>query len=512
MSAGTELKVLDSKWTLGCLVTVKAQVMTRDDSTGMWVPLSGGGMSVVSLHRVLTPRADNDGDDVTYVILGQRIADRSVALNCELLSDFQYTSVNPTFHHWTTDNRRFGLTFQTSSDATAFHRGIQKLQQKMRLEDSGSDPQLDKKTQEITDILQDEDISMPSRVLKETEEEPGNSDTFTNEGCSTFEPKQAPKTTPRMPCITPQIFIKQPQLPATQLAHLRTNPPPNILSQVPPPVGSSSPPGVTDKTRGITLGDYGFYVDVSTNSVGLDGPQGGWLEGDVKDIGQKVRRLSIPSDEADDLIYFSGSYVQFARNDPEKHDYCYPSLDTFKFPPYGTMPRSPYAEPQQVRLSTPVPVPIPIKSRHRWLRWKRSCAAGAGPAHLRPPQKPVRKSRCAYCDEFFTPEENFRGACKDAPDRILACIKAATCVCCRDAVLYHCKGGEDDDNAVNDELDCRYRDRRSGGGGGGSCRRRVITILICLVVPCLWCYLPLRACHRVGVSCQCCGPRHKAAR
>lgn len=337
-------------------------------------------------------------------------------------------------------------------------------------------------------------------ALKESEEEQENSETFTNEGRSTFQPEQVPKTTPRMPCITPQIFIKQPQAPATQLAHLRSKPSPNILSQVPPTLGSGSSPGVTDNTRGITLGDYGFYVDVSANSVGgLDGNQSAWLEGDVKDIGQKVRRLSIPANEADDFIYFSGSYVQFARNNPEKHDYCYPSLDTFKFPPYGTMPRSPYADSQQVRLSTPVPVPIPIKSRHRWLRWKR---AGA---HMRP-QKPVRKSRCVYCDEFFTPEENFRGACKDAPDRILACIKTATCVCCRDAVLYHCKGGEDEDNAVNDELDCRYRDRRGG------CRRRVITILICLMVPCLWCYLPLRACHRLGVSCQCCGPRHKAAR
>ena len=63
------------------MVKVKAQVMTRDEGTGMWVPMSGGGMSVVSLHRVLArcvAGLNDDADDAAYVILGQRIADKSV--------------------------------------------------------------------------------------------------------------------------------------------------------------------------------------------------------------------------------------------------------------------------------------------------------------------------------------------------------------------------------------------------------------------------------------------------
>jgi len=59
-----------------CLARVKAQVMTRDESTGGWVPLGRGGMSVVGLRRLITAT----GDDVTteYRLHGQRIADQSV--------------------------------------------------------------------------------------------------------------------------------------------------------------------------------------------------------------------------------------------------------------------------------------------------------------------------------------------------------------------------------------------------------------------------------------------------
>lgn len=32
----------------------------------------------------------------------------------------------PTFHHWRTGEKRFGLTFQTAADARAFDKGVRK--------------------------------------------------------------------------------------------------------------------------------------------------------------------------------------------------------------------------------------------------------------------------------------------------------------------------------------------------------------------------------------------------
>ena len=62
------------------LVRVQAQVMTRDDSSGGWVPMGGGGLSYVGLvrrHRAGTEENTNRKHE--YLIYGQRIADESVS-------------------------------------------------------------------------------------------------------------------------------------------------------------------------------------------------------------------------------------------------------------------------------------------------------------------------------------------------------------------------------------------------------------------------------------------------
>ena len=41
------------------------------------------------------------------------------------MKDIQYTKANPKFHHWNTDQKRFGLTFERFDDAKAFDRCIQ---------------------------------------------------------------------------------------------------------------------------------------------------------------------------------------------------------------------------------------------------------------------------------------------------------------------------------------------------------------------------------------------------
>lgn len=331
-------------------------------------------------------------------------------------------------------------------------------------------------------------------------------------------PPAPPRATPRPPqCITPNIQIKHHHQIIASPPTASTRDQPEIPPNAPPrlPLEHTSPqPPPTDSSTGVSLGDYGYYVDVTPNS-GVEKAPDIWLERSAKDLGRKVGLLALPADEADDLIYFSGSYVHFARNaNPETHDYCYPSLDAFGTPPYGAVPpagppRS-SGDPRRSHLSTSVPVPLPIKTRRKWLRRKKSLpsksnasksSASKSSSTRHRPQGP--KLRCVYCDEYFSWDENRRGSCRDAPDRVLACIKAATCVCCQEAVAYHCHGNEEGDSEDSDRLDC-------GASRRGSVRRRAVLILICLVVPCLWCYLPFRTCHRLGVACGCCGPRHKA--
>lgn len=65
------------------LVRVRAQVMMRDDSTGGWVPMGGGGLSNVSVRKRFT-HPDLDDSKYDYVIYGKRISDQTVSGSCYL--------------------------------------------------------------------------------------------------------------------------------------------------------------------------------------------------------------------------------------------------------------------------------------------------------------------------------------------------------------------------------------------------------------------------------------------
>ncbi|XP_067214896.1 sprouty-related, EVH1 domain-containing protein 1 isoform X3 [Linepithema humile] len=157
-----------------CLVKVHAQVMTRDDSSGGWIPLSGGGLANVSVIRKVisseihqTNNTNGTGVSATinsasntavgpqnhessnisppvnkrkheYVIYGKRIKDQSVVLSCTIKKDFEYNKVMPTFHHWRTGEKKFGLTFQTAADARAFDKGVRTAVEEL-LEDAGDE-------------------------------------------------------------------------------------------------------------------------------------------------------------------------------------------------------------------------------------------------------------------------------------------------------------------------------------------------------------------------------------
>jgi len=58
---------------------VKAQVMSRDDSSGGWVPVAGGGMSIVALTRVSSE--SDDVGDLRYKIAGHRQVDGFVSVS-----------------------------------------------------------------------------------------------------------------------------------------------------------------------------------------------------------------------------------------------------------------------------------------------------------------------------------------------------------------------------------------------------------------------------------------------
>uniref|UniRef100_G3PI70 WH1 domain-containing protein n=1 Tax=Gasterosteus aculeatus aculeatus TaxID=481459 RepID=G3PI70_GASAC len=103
------------------LVRVRAVVMTRDDSSGGWVPLGGGGLS----HVVICKGRSHEGRGRReYIIRGERLRDRAPVLECAVQRGLVYNKVNPIFHHWRVEDRKFGLTFQSPADAISFEKGL----------------------------------------------------------------------------------------------------------------------------------------------------------------------------------------------------------------------------------------------------------------------------------------------------------------------------------------------------------------------------------------------------
>lgn len=108
--------------------------------------------------------------------------------------------------------------------------------------------------------------------------------------------------------------------------------------------------------------------------------------------------------------------------------------------------------------------------------------------------------RCRYCQEFYHEEWNYKGSCDYAPDCFKTAIENMSGMLCARCMLYHCMRDSEGETASH-PCSCTPE--------SGCTKRWIGLALLSLLVPCLWCYPPLRACHWIGVSCRLCGGKHK---
>lgn len=88
------------------------------------------GFHSVTVHRRHRDAVENNSRVCLILVPKQvlqqtsRLSLTQLVLDCTVKDDFQYHKVMPTFHHWVSDEKRFGLTFQTAADARAFDKGV----------------------------------------------------------------------------------------------------------------------------------------------------------------------------------------------------------------------------------------------------------------------------------------------------------------------------------------------------------------------------------------------------
>ncbi|XP_042207254.1 sprouty-related, EVH1 domain-containing protein 1-like isoform X4 [Homarus americanus] len=487
------------------LVRVRAQVMMRDDSTGGWLPLGGGGLSNVSVRKRVTQPDLDDPTKHEYLIYGKRISDQHVVLSCTIKKDFEYNKVMPTFHHWKTGDKKFGLTFQTAADARAFDKGVRMAVEDL-LDGLNDFPSY---RHGLNIDVGDDNVFMVSDTVNLPVEIDTRSSSGSVNTCSSSRhtPTATPLPTPDHP---PHHHVHHPHhvhhfpLPGGGMGGLGSAGGTGISTTNTSP--SSTTSNLATSTAGSTTQPYPHphphanhhhqqhlcritfpprpKPPLPHNNNPPDKPLDLDCElkpGNPPDMPQDQDKIGIPGDNY--------SYVQF---DP---DYSYPVVEGIKGEKRDSIASLKKQQQfEHVRGTHPQQMPAPlVPSKRQKKKDKRV--------------RKTIKARCRHCQEMFTYDMNSRGSCEYAPDCVRTAIDSLTCISCAQCMLYHCMSDAEGDFAHH-PCEC-------GGPGGTadeSCGRRWLGVtLLSLLVPCLWCYLPLRACHRCAVACGLCGGRHEAS-
>ncbi|XP_038597133.1 sprouty-related, EVH1 domain-containing protein 1 isoform X1 [Tachyglossus aculeatus] len=434
---------------------VRAVVMTRDDSSGGWLPLGGGGLSSVTIFKAPRPEENGRAD---LLIRGERLRDQTVVLECVLKKDLIYNKVTPTFHHWKIDNQKFGLTFQSPADARAFDRGIRRAAED--LSQGCSTPQGEADVAESSLQAAEENIS--SSLRKER--------IFQQETVVTSEPYRSAGTR-----VSPFEEL------SSRRAYLHGQSNQVVYSQTSVDAPLQGRPG--DSTQRPVAKDCGSLK--SHSRVPL----------------KPIRHVSFQDE--DEIVRINPRDILIRRYADYRHPDGWKTDGDGEGPDPGIQPAKPDGKKSDLGFSggdgTKPGALKDAKGPGAVLRTQ--------PAPLKAKKAKRRKedgerSRCVYCQERFNLEENGRGRCQDAPDPVRRCIYQVSCMLCAESMLYHCMSDSEGD--FSDPCSC-------DPGDGSFCLRWLALVALSLLAPCMCCYGPLRLCHRCGEAGGCCGGKHKAA-
>ncbi|XP_014228030.1 sprouty-related, EVH1 domain-containing protein 1 isoform X1 [Trichogramma pretiosum] len=453
------------------LVRVRAQVMTRDDSTGGWLPLSGGGLAIVSVRRrpvainVLNGSENNTSEKIQntnngptstaptitpthmpkkrheYLIHGKRITDQSVVLSCTIKRDFEYNKVMPTFHHWRTGEKKFGLTFQTAADARAFDKGVRTA---------------------VDELLEGLVITYPAN---ETTDSDGGDDVFMTLNL----PAEAPDPS-RVPISETSAVANR-----AQAVHNA------------PPAGQRH----TDHCLSTDNTSQRPIHYISSPSMGKPLPPAPPLSSD--------HHRHNPADLTGDNY----PYVQLTTLNHHEYLYPHPVIDDQQQHHHKPTSEKLDRSNSQGSLKKPdILVNQPSTKGNDSFTGKGSITRGSDQFSPR--------TFCQHCRKHYLEAENRRGACAVAPDPVKRGVEIISCIPCAKGMFYHCVKGSEDDS--EDEFEQSFEQIVCSCERDDKCGRRWFGLaFLSLFVPCLWLYPPLRATHWCGTSCGLWGGKHSYA-
>lgn len=91
--------------------------MVYDDVQKKWIPSgTSSGLSKVQIYHHQTNN--------TFRVVGRKLQDHEVVINCSILKGLKYNQATATFHQWRDSKSVYGLNFSSQQDAEAFARAM----------------------------------------------------------------------------------------------------------------------------------------------------------------------------------------------------------------------------------------------------------------------------------------------------------------------------------------------------------------------------------------------------
>ncbi|KAF2366296.1 WH1/EVH1 domain [Trinorchestia longiramus] len=95
----------------------RASVMLYDDATKKWIPAgTSSGLSKVQIYH--------HTGNTTFRVVGRKLSDHEVVINCAIQKALKYNQATPTFHQWRDNRQVYGLNFSSKDDADSFAQAM----------------------------------------------------------------------------------------------------------------------------------------------------------------------------------------------------------------------------------------------------------------------------------------------------------------------------------------------------------------------------------------------------
>ncbi|XP_050314993.1 protein enabled isoform X2 [Anthonomus grandis grandis] len=99
------------------IASARASVMIYDDVNKKWVPSgTSSGLSKVHIYQHQIHQ--------TFRVVGRKLQDHEVVINCAILKGLKYNQATATFHQWRDNKQVYGLNFSSKDDADCFARAM----------------------------------------------------------------------------------------------------------------------------------------------------------------------------------------------------------------------------------------------------------------------------------------------------------------------------------------------------------------------------------------------------